>query len=79
MEQLLKLLKSIKPDTDFRASRNLLGEGLLDLLDIVNIVSAIEKEYMIEIEPDEIDPDNFQSVESILNMITMKRSLGSND
>ena len=76
MEQLLKLLKTIKPDIDFNTSNNLVGEGILDSLDIVNIISAVETEYKITINPDEIDPDNFRSVESILNMIKREANHG---
>ena len=69
MERLLELLKSAKPEVDFVNNKRLVDNGLLDSLDIVSIIMAIEKEYDIVINPDDIDPDNFQSAESIYNMI----------
>ncbi len=69
MDKLMEILKRIKPETDFTASNDLIDEGILDSLDIVSIISEIEKAYFIEIDPDEIDPDNFQSISSMFAMI----------
>ncbi|MCI8363234.1 MAG: acyl carrier protein, partial [Clostridia bacterium] len=41
----------------------------LDSLDIVEIVTTVENMYGIEIDPIQIDPDNFESVETIWKMI----------
>ncbi len=69
MEQLLKILKSIKNDVDFENEKELVDDGVLDSIEIVNIIAAIEEAYSFEIEPDDIDPDNFQSVEAMWEMI----------
>lgn len=76
MDKLLKILKRVKPDVDFAVSNNLIDEGILDSVDIVSIISEIETEYSIEIEPDEIEADNFQSALAILNM--MKKVMENN-
>lgn len=47
----------------------MVDDGILDSIDIVSIISEIESEYGIEINPDEIDPDNFKSASAILGMI----------
>lgn len=73
MENLLDILKKIKPDVDFANSDNLVDEGILDSLDIVTVIAAIEAEYNIEINPDDIDPDNFQSVHSMYHLIEKNR------
>lgn len=69
MDRLMEILKRIKPEADLTASNDLIDEGILDSMDIVSIISEIEKEYFIEIDPDEIDPDNFQSISSMFAMI----------
>lgn len=69
MDRLLELLKRIMPEVDFESSSNLIDDGVLDSLDIVSIISEIEEEYKIEIDPNEIDPDNFQSAVTMLKMI----------
>lgn len=69
MEKLLELLKNIKPEIDFKNSANLVDEGILDSLEIVQIISSIEENFSITIDPDKIDPDNFQSVDAMWKMI----------
>ena len=69
MDKLLELLKRVKPEVDFAQSSSLVDDGILDSIDIVSIITEIESEYSIEIDPDEIDPDNFQSAAAILEMI----------
>ena len=69
MDRLLKVLRKIKPEIDFINSKNLVDEGTLDSIDIVSIIIEIEKEYSIEINPSEIDPDNFQSIYDILELV----------
>ena len=69
MDKLLEILKRVKPEVNFANSVNLVEEGVLDSIDIVTIISEIEEEYGVEIDPDEIDPDNFQSATAMLEMI----------
>lgn len=69
MDKILEILKRVKPEVDFANNSDLVDEGILDSIDIVTIISEIEEEYEIEIDPDEIDPDNFQSASAMLEMI----------
>lgn len=69
MDKLLKILKRIKPEVDLTMYDALVDEGILDSLDIVSIIFEIETEYSIEVDPDDIDPENFQTVTNIYEMI----------
>lgn len=69
MEKLLSILKDIKSDVDFEKETELVDAGILDSLDIVAIIDAIEESFGLEIDPDNIDPDNFQSADTIWAMI----------
>lgn len=69
MEQLFELLEEVKPDIDFKKETNLVDEGILDSLEIVALIVSIEEKFGITINPDDIDPDNFQSVEAMWGMI----------
>lgn len=73
MEQLLELLKEVKSDIDFEKETDLVDEGLLDSLEIVTIIASIEEKFGIDINPDDIDPDNFQSAEAMWEMIQRLR------
>lgn len=69
MEQLKQILMEINDQIDYAAETELLSAGLLDSVQLVELVAALEEEYGIEIPLDEIEPDNFDSIEAIFNMI----------
>ena len=72
MEQLIKILKDIRPDIDVNSER-LVDDGILDSFDIVTIVTELIDTYGVELSVEDIIPENFNSVESILNLIEKKR------
>ena len=69
MDELLKLLHEIQPNVDFENESDLLESGLLDSFSVVMIIDAICQHYNIELSADDIDPDNFQSIQTIWNMV----------
>ena len=69
MEQLLKLLKSVRPDVDFENETELIDDGILDSFDVVSIISEIDDVFGVQIRITELDPENFNSAESIWNLI----------
>ncbi len=69
MEELLKLLKKIKPEVNFEGNEHLIDNEELDSFDIVSIVSAINVEFDIEIGAGDIVPENFNSVQAMYELI----------
>ena len=69
MEQLLEILKGIRPDVDFENETALIDDGLLDSFDVVSIISEIDDVFGVQIRINELDPDNFNSAEAIWNLI----------
>lgn len=69
MEQLLELLKGVRPDVDFENETALIDDGLLDSFDVVSIISEIDDVFGVQIRINELDPDNFNSAEAIWNLI----------
>ena len=69
MDELLKLLHEIQPNVDFENESDLLESGLLDSFSVVMIIDAICQHYNIELSADDIDPDNFQSIQTIWDMV----------
>ena len=39
MEELLEILRSVRPDVDFDNETELIDEGILDSFDVVSIIS----------------------------------------
>lgn len=69
MEELLKLLKGVRPDVDFENETALIDDGYLDSFDVVSIISEIDDQFGVQIRINELDPENFNSAESIWNLI----------
>lgn len=69
MEELLKLLKGIRPDVDFENETELIDDGILDSMDVVSIISEIDDVFGVQIRITELDPDNFNSAEAIWDLI----------
>lgn len=69
MEELLEILKSIRPDVDFENETALIDDGILDSFDVVAIISEIDDQFGVQIRINELDPENFNSAEAIWNLI----------
>lgn len=72
MNQLHDILNSIRPDLDFSVEQGLLKNGVLDSLDVVLIVTKLSESYGIFIEAEDINYENFDSMERIQQFITNK-------
>lgn len=71
-KKLLAILEDICPDVDFETAENLIDDGIIESLDIVQIVNEIKAEFDVEITVDDLLPENFNSVDAMLEMIEAK-------
>lgn len=62
-------MREIRPDVDFVGCKTLIDDGVLDSLNILDIVSELNDAFDVEISPAEIVPANFNSAEAMLSMI----------
>lgn len=69
MEQLLEVLKRAVPNAKWESEGALVDDGIIDSIDIVSAISEIMDEYDVEISPEDMEPENFNSVEAIYNLI----------
>lgn len=69
MDKLIEILEEIQPDVDYRECTTLIDDGLLDSFAILSIVGEIEDEFGVSVTPAEIIPENFNSAESLWEMI----------
>lgn len=69
MEKLLEILKGIRPDVDFENETSLIDDGVLDSFDVVSIISELDDQFGVQIRITELDPENFNSAESIWNLV----------
>jgi acyl carrier protein len=66
---IAEILKEIRPEFDFTASQDFVGDGMLDSFDIVTLVSDLDKAYGISISGLDIVPENFQNIASIQKLL----------
>mgnify|MGYP000639147849 CR=1 FL=1 len=73
VEELLDILKGLKPGVDFENEKNLIEDRLLD---VMNLTVELNDEFDIEITPLDILPENFKSIETIYALITRLQDEG---
>ncbi|MBO4374492.1 MAG: acyl carrier protein [Lachnospiraceae bacterium] len=69
MEELLSILKEIHPEVDYDTEDGLIDKRIFDSFDIVTLVGQLTEEYDIEIGPEDLIPENFNSAESIYGLV----------
>ncbi len=69
MEELLEVLKEIKPDIDFKKEKNLITDGLIDSFDVVTLVSEINDAFDISFPVEEVVPENFENIDALYKTI----------
>lgn len=73
LKKLIGILSDICPAVDFENEKSLIDDGLLESLDIVSIVNELMIQYDVEINVDDLLPENFNSVEDILSLVKSKQ------
>jgi len=68
-EEIVAILKSIRPEFDFDNVENFFDEGMLDSFDVVNLVAVLEEKYHIKIAGTFILPENFSNVTAIAALL----------
>jgi acyl carrier protein len=69
MNELMEILEELRPDVDFENETLLIGNGILDSFDIVSLVTALNDAFDIEIKPNDLVPENFNSAAAILALV----------
>ena len=72
------IIEEFIPDThseDIPNDLDLLQSGILDSLAVLRLVAFIEDNFDIALEPDEIDPENLNSINAIDALIKEKSAL----
>lgn len=72
-EKLIELLAEIRPEFDFTIDADFIEEGMLDSFDLVSLVDSIETELGVAISGMDIIPENFNSIDAIINVINKNK------
>ena len=68
-EKLLEILKDLRAEVEFEKETKLIDDGILDSFDIVTLVAELNAEFDIEINVMDLEPDNFNTVNAMLELI----------
>ena len=68
---LVEVKKEVAPQL---GSTSLVSDGILDSLDIMNLIMELESKFDIEIDPEDVLSENFESVEAIAALVEKCRS-----
>ena len=69
MQRLLAALEEVRDDVDFAGQYGLVDEGVIDSLDLTQIIAALDDAFDIHIPAGEIEPENFNSVQDMLALV----------
>lgn len=69
MEDLIRIMSEVRPDVDFRTATTLIDDGILDSLNIISIVTEVNDFFGIEINVNDLLPENFNSAEALYSLI----------
>ena len=70
MEELLRIMSEVRPDIDFEHETHLIDNEMLDSLDIVAIVTDVNDEFDVQINVNDLLPENFNSATALYELIT---------
>lgn len=68
-QKLLEVLTEIRDDVDFEAEKALVDDGLIDSLDLTQIIAALDESFDVHISSADIEPENFNSAEAMLTLV----------
>lgn len=68
-EKILEILTDVRPDVDFENETAMIDDGVLDSFDIISIVSELNDAFDIEINVDDLVPENFNSIEGLIALV----------
>ena len=69
-ETILDILKSMDDSIDYLSETKLIDDKIIDSLTLTALISELESEFNIEIDMDDIIPENFNSIDAIADLVT---------
>ncbi len=69
MDELIRIMSEVKPDVDFETATTLIDDDLIDSLDIIAIVSEVNDTFDVEINVDDLLPENFNSAAALWDLV----------
>ena len=68
-DEVLEMLCDLNDSIATYEGENLIEDGMLDSIQIIELVNMIEEQYEIELNPEDVITDNFKSIDNIISLI----------
>ena len=68
-QQIIEILKEIRPEFEFEGVENFFDEGMLDSFDLMTLVATLDERFAIKIDGTDILPENFANVDAIVALV----------
>lgn len=69
MEQIVEIIREICPTIGELEGVKLVTDKIIDSVELVQIISDLEEAFQVEIDMEDIVPENFDTVVAIWNLI----------
>ncbi|MCD7769776.1 MAG: acyl carrier protein [Oscillospiraceae bacterium] len=69
MEDLMEILRELRPDVDFEHETALIDDGVLGSFDITALVNEIMDVFGVSISMADLEPENFNSAQAMWEYI----------
>jgi len=72
-QEIIQILKDLRPEFDFSQEVNFIKEGMLDSFDLVSLVTDLESKFGVVIDGMDIVPENFSSLDAIEALVNKSK------
>jgi len=69
-EKILEILKEMDDSVDYASEKALIDDKVIDSLTLTALISELENEFGIEIDMDDIVPENFNTIDAMAELVT---------
>ena len=69
MEELMEILRELRPDVDFEKETALIDDGILGSFDVTALVNELMDVFGVEISMADLEPENFNSAQAIWDFV----------
>lgn len=73
-EKVLSILQAINDSVDFENEKALIDDEVLDSFAVIQLVSELMDQFDIDIDVDDIEPENLNSIENICELVRSKQA-----
>ena len=68
-EQILAILKEVKPTKNLENVTDIIEGGYIDSFELMGLISKLHETFSIELSVEEFTPENFNNVDSMTKMV----------